>query len=87
MQSGALSIRVLKGTSKWKLLKDWMQMSLGHTLGRPDLDLFRITEATVETAPLQDVSVDGEIVSRTPLHIRLAPRALRVMRPRVSSSG
>jgi diacylglycerol kinase (ATP) len=39
------------------------------------------SEVTVETDPVQDIDVDGEITTQTPGHFTVAIEALKVMVP------
>jgi diacylglycerol kinase family enzyme len=47
----------------------------------PGVRRFRATAAIIETADAMDVTVDGEIRTRTPVAIRVAPQPLRVLVP------
>ncbi|RAI44136.1 diacylglycerol/lipid kinase family protein [Rhodoplanes roseus] len=90
VDSGDLVIRVIKGPSRRALLRVWLQALRGTTPDTSDPDqsdvvVLRSRAVSIETDPPQRVSVDGEVVMRTPVKAEIAPRALRVMVPRTAA--
>lgn len=81
VDSGDLAVRVITATSGWQLARVWLR----SWMGRPDhpalVRTFRAREIEVSAAPGQHVSVDGEVVTRTPVRIGVVPAALRLMVP------
>jgi YegS/Rv2252/BmrU family lipid kinase len=56
----------------------------GEALHEPVLHL-RAQDLTVHADPLQEAEVDGEVVSTTPLRIRVLPGAMRILAPAESA--
>jgi diacylglycerol kinase (ATP) len=56
----------------------------GEALHEPVLHV-QAQELTVRADPLQEVEVDGEVVSMTPLRIQVLPGAMRILAPAASS--
>lgn len=80
-ESRDLAIRIVKGGRKSNLLRSWV----GPTLNRRAADFNEIVHASdvvIETEPPQYVSVDGEVVTRTPVRVSVARQALLLMAPR-----
>jgi diacylglycerol kinase (ATP) len=78
---GKLSGYALATTSRWALLKCALRLPGGHQVELEDVTAFSTPEVTLQTSPPQRVTVDGEILFRTPIHLGIAPKALRVMVP------
>jgi YegS/Rv2252/BmrU family lipid kinase len=86
VESRDLVIRVIRG-SKSNLLRTWLGLKTGlragsaTTAGADFLETLRATDVVIETAPRQYVSVDGEVVTQTPIRATLARQALMLMVP------
>jgi YegS/Rv2252/BmrU family lipid kinase len=76
-----LVVRAIKGPSKRALLRVWTDIARGHSLDPNSVDILRVRQLTVTADPVQAVSVDGEVVTETPVTISVAGKALRVMVP------
>jgi YegS/Rv2252/BmrU family lipid kinase len=81
VDSGDLAIRVIRAHSPWALARVWMGAGMGRAADPTLVETFRAREIEVSAAPAQDVSVDGEVVTRTPVRIRVDPGALRLLVP------
>ena len=79
---GKLVIRILKGPSKWALVKKWARLTLHLPFAPSDLEVLRVPELTIDTVPKQYVAVDGEVIAETPIRVSVARRALLLMTPR-----
>jgi YegS/Rv2252/BmrU family lipid kinase len=79
VQSRDLVVRVIQGRSKWTLPRVWTDIVCGRSLDRSCVDLVRVRELTITAEPVQAVSVDGEVVTETPVTISVANKALRLM--------
>jgi diacylglycerol kinase (ATP) len=79
---GKLVVYAIPATSRWELLRFALHLPGGHHVELPEVPAVATTIGTLETRPIQRVTVDGEIVLRTPLDFRVAPKALCVMAPR-----
>ena len=78
---GKLVVYATSGTSRWSLLRLALKMPGGHHVELNDVPAVMTTGGCLRAAPLQRVTVDGEIALQTPLTFGIAPRALRVMTP------
>ena len=78
---GKIVIRILKGPSKWALVKKWARLTLRVPFGPSDLEVLRVPELTIDTVPKQYVAVDGEVIAQTPIRISVARAALLLMTP------
>lgn len=81
VDSGDLAIRVIKARSPWALARVWMGAGSGRTADPNLVETYRAREIEISAALPQDVSVDGEVVTRTPVRIRVDPGALRLLVP------
>jgi len=86
VHSPSLVIQVIKGRSPRRLMKVWAELAAGMRPPEREQESLTAEEFTLEVEPLQYVSIDGEVVTRTPIHVSVAPQALRVMVPREENS-
>lgn len=87
VHSRDLVIQVIKGRSKWTLIKAWLLWGFGSKPGDRDLEVIRTQDMLIECQPRQRVSIDGEVLARTPIRASIARAALRMMLPRESSGS
>jgi len=83
LTGGHLALSVMNASQRVSLLGlAWDVLTRGPDQAK-ELDLFRVSEAAVETRrPRLQVALDGEVrVLRTPLRYRSHPLALRLMAP------
>ena len=81
VESRDLVIRIIKGPNKWNLLKAWKMIAIGSSPGPPLIELVRTSDVWIEASPTQYVSIDGEVVTRTPVRASIAREALKLMVP------
>lgn len=79
--SGRLAVYALQGSSRWELLRLAARLPGGHHVELPDVWFWEGARVQVKTARPVRVTVDGEVSSRTPLSVTVAPRSLRVVVP------
>lgn len=77
-----LMVRVIKGTSKWGIVRAWADIARGRSPDPAVVNILRVRQLTVTTEPKQAVSVDGEVVTETPVTISVAGKALQLMAPK-----
>jgi YegS/Rv2252/BmrU family lipid kinase len=78
---GELALHILKGASKWALAREWARLVL-HLPFRPaDIQILRASECRIDTEPRQDVAVDGEVLTQTPVKVSVGRNALLIMVP------
>lgn len=81
VESRDLVIKIIKGPRKWNLIKAWALTALGAKPNPAVVEVWRATDVRIEATPAQYVSIDGEIVTRTPIRAAVAPDALKLMVP------
>ena len=79
--SGSLVVYALASRSRWELVRFALHLPGGHQGDLVEVPTFHTTGGTLTTTPIQKVTVDGEIVEKTPLTFGIRPRALQVMVP------
>jgi YegS/Rv2252/BmrU family lipid kinase len=81
-QSGEIVVQVVIGRSPaqlgWSWFTSWLRLR-----ARKDTTIeYRGQEMRIETHPSQKVSIDGEVLAKTPFTARIAAKAVHVMTPR-----
>ena len=80
-RSGELVVQVVIGRSRYSLLKSWtasmLRLHARKTLTRE----FHGREFRIETIPPLPISIDGEILARTPVTVRIAARVIDMALP------
>lgn len=79
--NGKLIVYALATRSRMELLRFAIHLPGGHQGDLVEVPTFHTTGGTLTTSPIQKVTVDGEIVEKTPLTFGIRPRALQVMVP------
>jgi len=87
VESGDLAVRVIKGPSKWAYAGAWARFATGRRADPGAIETFRARDIEIDTDPPQFVSVDGEVMRRTPARVTIVPAALRLMVPRLPEDG
>ena len=80
-ESRDLVIRIVKGGRKANLLRTWVRSALNHRAA-DFTEIVRASDIAIETDPPHYVSIDGEVVTRTPVRVSVARQALLLMVPR-----
>jgi YegS/Rv2252/BmrU family lipid kinase len=81
LDSGDLVVRVIKAGSRWNLGRVWLSAGMGQGNNPARVQTFRAKTIEISAEPRQHVSVDGEVVTQTPVRVRVVPGALRLMVP------
>lgn len=83
LTEGKLAIYASRHAKRWRVLKLIAGIMLGRWHRDPELEVYRATEATVYRRRRKvRVANDGELMElESPLHYRILPRALKVLRP------
>lgn len=85
LDSGCINLQIVSGKSRWRLASDWYRRMLGLR-GHADAVIeLEVREARISAQPKQKVSIDGEVLARTPFRLRLHPRAVNVVVRRKNS--
>jgi YegS/Rv2252/BmrU family lipid kinase len=80
VESQDLVIQIVTGRSGWTLAKSWALAAIGR---RDEVTLVshRSARLRIETEPAMQISVDGEVLCRTPVDVSVARQVLAVMVP------
>jgi YegS/Rv2252/BmrU family lipid kinase len=79
--SGEVVIQVVTGGWRTKLLWSWGLSLIGPDKARGTVREFRGDSFTLTTEPPLPISIDGEVLAHTPVEVRLARKAIRMMVP------
>lgn len=80
-ESRDLVIRIVKGGHKTNLLRTWARPLLNSRVA-DFTEIVRTSDVVIETDPPHYVSIDGEVVTRTPVRVSVERQALLLMVPR-----
>jgi diacylglycerol kinase (ATP) len=81
MTDGKLDVLMVEQVSKPRFALLFPQVYAGRHLGLKEVRRLQVERLRVVTEPPLDVYADGEFVCRTPIEVRVAPRALPVIVP------
>lgn len=81
-QSGEIVVQVVIGRSPAQLVWSWFTSWLRLRARKDTTIEYRGQEMRIETIPPQKVSIDGEVLAKTPFTARIAAKAVHVMTPR-----
>lgn len=80
VNSRDLTIQIVTGRSGWQLAKSWLLSAAGRG-GGETLESLRTKGLRIVTNPPMSVSVDGEVLTDTPIDVSVARQVLKVMVP------
>jgi diacylglycerol kinase (ATP) len=81
IDDGLLDVCVVSDISKFKLFCLFPTVYFGRHLGMTEVQYFQAERLQLQTEMPLDVYADGEYVCRTPVEVRVAQQALRVIVP------
>lgn len=79
--SGEIVVQVVKGHVKSRLVRNWAASVLRLDARKEDTITFRGKALRVATEPVLPISVDGEVLAKTPVTAKVAPAVIDVMVP------
>lgn len=82
LDSGEIVVQAVRGKARRRLLRNWGAAALGLRAHRDDEVSFRGQSLRIATDPPLPVSIDGEVLARTPVTARIAPAAIDVVVPK-----
>ena len=86
VDSGDIVVQAVTGRSRWRLSWDWYAKFV-RLRSRNDTTVeFRGMSLRLDTKPRQRISIDGELLARTPVIVRVAERAIEVVVPAEATS-
>ncbi|MFO1089917.1 MAG: diacylglycerol kinase family protein [Hyphomicrobiales bacterium] len=79
--SGDLVVQAVESGSRWAIPREWARVALRLPVGAVARRQIRASSLLIETDPPHDIAIDGEVLTRTPARISIAPNALMIMTP------
>lgn len=79
--SGEIVVQVVKGPTKSRLVRNWAASVLRLESRKEDTVTFRGKALRVATEPPLPISIDGEVLAKTPVTAKVAPAVIDVMVP------
>ncbi|WP_294250790.1 diacylglycerol kinase family protein [uncultured Sphingomonas sp.] len=79
--SGEIVVQVVKGPTKSRLVRNWAASVLRLEARKEDTVTFRGQSLRVATEPSLPISIDGEVLAKTPVTAKVAPAVIEVMVP------
>jgi YegS/Rv2252/BmrU family lipid kinase len=86
VDSGDIVIQAVTGPSRWHLVRDWYAKFFKLRSRHESTCEFRGRSFRLETRPSRQISIDGELLARTPTTVRVAERAIDVVVPTESEA-
>ncbi|PVX29244.1 diacylglycerol/lipid kinase family protein [Sphingomonas pokkalii] len=86
VSSGEIVVQVVKGHVKSRLVRNWAASVLRLEARKEDVESFRGQSLRVATEPPLPISIDGEVLAKTPVTAKVAPAVIEVMVPGGSST-
>jgi len=82
VDSGEIVVQAVLGTTKPALIKNWVASVFRHDARHDDIREFRGAAMRLDTDHPMPISIDGEVLARTPVTARIAGGVIEVMAPR-----
>jgi YegS/Rv2252/BmrU family lipid kinase len=82
LDSGEIVVEAVRGHFKRRLVTNWAASVLRLEARRDDVVVFRGRSIRIDTEPRMPISIDGEVLARTPATAHVAPAIIEVMAPR-----
>jgi YegS/Rv2252/BmrU family lipid kinase len=80
--NGEIIVYILKGYSRWIIAKVWARLALGVPFRPGESEVLTASTLIIDALPKQDVAVDGEVITQTPVRVSVARNALLLLVPR-----
>lgn len=81
VDTGEMMIQVVTGRNRWRLAWDWYSRFFRIRSREKMVEEFHGAELKLDTRPRHSISIDGEVLARTPVTVRVAERAIDVVVP------
>lgn len=81
IDNGEIVIECVRGHFKRRLIANWAANMLRLAKRRDDVVVFRGESIAIDTQPRLPISIDGEVLARTPTVAKIAAGAIEVMAP------
>ncbi|MGK2284592.1 YegS/Rv2252/BmrU family lipid kinase [Pedomonas sp. V897] len=87
VDSGDIIIQVVTGRNRMSLILDWYAKFFSLRDVNTHTEDIRCTEIMLDTRPRRYISIDGEVLARTPARVRVAAAAIDVVAPCEQQEG
>jgi YegS/Rv2252/BmrU family lipid kinase len=87
VDSGDMLVQVVTGRNRWRLSWDWYAKFFKLRSRHATTVEFRGQQLHIDTSPRRNISIDGEVLARTPAIVRVAAGAVDVVVPAAGSAG
>ena len=84
VDSGEIIVQVVTGKSQGNLMRSWLSNMLKLRHRDQWQAEIRAKKVRLETDPVMDVTIDGELATKTPIEVSIAPDAVVIAAPRTS---
>ncbi len=81
IDSGEIVVQAVCGHVKRRLVKNWVASVFRHKSRHEDTRDFRGKSIRIQTIPPLPISIDGEVLAKTPVTARIAAGIIEVMAP------
>lgn len=81
LDNGRILVQIVAGKSRLRLAADWYLRIIGLADASKGVEELQGREVRIETRPPQRVALDGEVLARTPILLKVRPGAVRVAVP------
>jgi len=81
IDDGVIMVEAVRGHARTTLALNWLRLLLGRPKRERDVRQFRGRSLRIATDPPLPISIDGEVLARTPVTVRAAKRAIEVVVP------
>jgi len=81
VDSGEIVVQVVTGRSSLRLVWDWFARYWRLPARNAVTEEFHARRIEIDTRPRQRISIDGEVLARTPVVVQVAERAIEVVVP------
>ncbi|WBH17587.1 diacylglycerol/lipid kinase family protein [Sphingomonas radiodurans] len=87
IDSGQIVVQAVTGRYRRTLIKNWFSSFFGMEARHQDTVNFTGCDLKVDTRPSLPISIDGEVLARTPVRAKIAAGVIRVMAPAPEPAG
>jgi len=81
VDSGEIVVQAVVGRVRRRLIKNWAASFFRHEARHEDTRDFHGKSLQIDTEPRLPISIDGEVLARTPVTAKVAPGIIEVMAP------
>jgi YegS/Rv2252/BmrU family lipid kinase len=81
VDSGDIVVEAVSGRARTTLVMNWLRLLLGRPKKEREVRQFRGRSLRLITEPPLPISIDGEVIARTPVTASVAERAIEVVAP------